>query len=149
VQASNAGGVTTLRTGTTAPLAHDTAPPASAITALRCRLQTCTLSIAAADPHAVPLTPALDGFYAVAVKCHKRRKAHPHTLCHRTATITLAVKALAANAFHASASRLPYGERIKFAVLASNAAGLRQARPALRYATLHKPRPRRRRTGTH
>jgi Trypsin len=146
VQASNAGGLSTSRTGTTPPIAADSAPPLASITALKCHLQACTLSIAAFDPNAVPLSVQPTVAFSVIAKCPKSKKKHrrKHSkkpVCHRTATFRLAPKALSAAAFASSASRLPYGEPIRFSVLASNAAGLRQVTPAVKTVTLHKPKP--------
>jgi hypothetical protein len=152
VQASNPGGVTTVRTGTTPPIALDSAPPLAVIAALKCRLRSCTLSISAADPRAVALTLRASAAYTVAAKCPRRRKGRKpasHAVCHKTASVRLAIKTLTVNTFQASAGKLPYGERIKFSVLASNAAGLRQLTPAVRYTILHKPKPKRRRGRKH
>lgn len=149
VQASNPGGVSTVRTGTTPPIALDTVPPLAVITALKCHRQACTLSIAASDPHAVALTLRSSAAYAVTARCPRRRKGRKparRAVCHKTLGVRLPIKALSATTFQASASRLPYGRRIKFSALASNAAGLRQAVPAVRYMTLRKPKPKRRST---
>ncbi|HMH47196.1 MAG TPA: serine protease [Solirubrobacteraceae bacterium] len=152
VQASNSGGVSTVRTGTTPPIALDTVPPLAVITALKCHRQACTLSIAASDPHAVALTLRSSAAYAVTTRCPRRRRGRKPTrraVCHKTLGVRLPIKALSATTFQASASRLPYGRRIKFSALASNAAGLHQAVPAVRYKTLRKPKPKRRKPKTH
>jgi hypothetical protein len=152
VQASNPGGVSTVRTGTTPPIALDTVPPLAVITALRCHRQACTLSIAASDPHAVALTLRSSAAYAVTTRCPRRRKGRKPTrraVCHKTLGVRLPIKALSATTFQALASRLPYGRHIKFSASASNAAGLRQAVPAVRYKTLRKPKPKRRKPETH
>jgi V8-like Glu-specific endopeptidase len=152
VQASNSGGVSTVRTGTTPPIALDTVPPLAVITALKCHRQACTLSIAASDPRAVALTLRSSAAYAVTTRCPRRRNGRKPTrraVCHKTHGVMLPIKALSATTFQASASRLPYGRRIKFSALASNAAGLRQAVPAVRYKTLRKPKPKPRKPRTH
>jgi hypothetical protein len=146
VQASNAGGVSTFRSGTTPPIAADTAPPVASINAVRCHLQACTSSIAASDPNDVALSLLPTAAYAVPVKCPKANKRHKKSkkklVCHRTDTVKLPFKALTAPSFEASASKLPYGEPISFSVLAINAAGLRQtARPTVKTITLHRPKP--------
>jgi hypothetical protein len=148
VQASNPGGVSTARTGTTPPIAVDTAPPLASITALRCHLQACTLQIAASDPNAVALSIQPSTAYTVTVKCpvKKKRKRGKKPVCHKTKTVPMSVVNLAAGAYRASVSRLPYGEHITFAVLAMNAAGVRQAAPAVAVATLHKPKPKKRKS---
>ena len=46
-----------------------------------------------------------------------------------------------AGVYTASVSGLPYSEKITFDVVASNAAGLKQAAPAVAVTTLHKPKP--------
>jgi hypothetical protein len=152
VQASNPGGVSTVRTGTTPPIALDTVSPLAVITALKCHRQACTLSIAASDPHAVALMLRSSAAYAVTTRCPRRRTGRKPTrraVCHKTLGVRLPIKALSATTFQASASRLPYGRRIKFSALASNAAGLRQAVPAVRCKTLRKPKPKRRKPKTH
>jgi secreted trypsin-like serine protease len=50
VQASNPGGTSTGRSGTTPTIVADTTPPNAAIRALKCHLQSCVLSFAAWDP---------------------------------------------------------------------------------------------------
>ena len=41
--------------------------------------------------------------------------------------------------YRATAKRLPYGKRITFTTLVTNAAGLRSLKPLIRSATLHRP----------
>jgi hypothetical protein len=146
VQASNAGGVSTFRSGTTPPIAADAAPPVASITALRCHLQTCSLSLAASDPNGVALSLQPTAAYSVLTKCpkpkKKPKKGRKKPVCHRRLTLELPVKALTPPVFEASASRLPYGKPISFSVLAMNVAGVRQtASPTIRAITLHKPKP--------
>jgi hypothetical protein len=152
VQASNAGGVSTYRSGTTPPIAADTAPPVASITSLRCHLQSCSLSLAASDPNGVALSLQPTAAYTVVTKCpkpkKKPKKGRKKPVCHRRLTLKLAAKALAPPAFQASASRLPYGKPISFSVLATNAAGVRQtARPTVKTITLHKPKPKKKKKG--
>jgi hypothetical protein len=89
--------------------------------------------------------------YAVTTRCPRRRKGRKpaRAVCHKTTSVRLGIKALTANTFQALASRLPYGRRIRFSALASNAAGLRQPLPAVRYATLRKPKPKHRKARKH
>jgi hypothetical protein len=151
VQASNPGGVTTVRSPTTAPVALDTVPPSAAITGLpKCHLQACTLAIAASDPNAETITLAATADYAIVVKCptkkrKKGRKPAKAPVCHATKTVAMAIANPAAGVYEASGSGLPYGEQIKFSVLATNAAGVRQTVAAFASVTLHKPKPKRKR----
>jgi Trypsin len=151
VQASNPGGVTTIRSATTAPVALDTAPPSAAITALpRCHLRACKLAIVASDPNAEAITVAATADYAVVVKCPaKRRKKGRRParapVCHGTRTVAMAVVNPSTDVYQASASGLPYGELVKFSVVAIDAAGVRQAAAAVASVTLHKPKPKRKR----
>jgi Trypsin len=147
VQAVNAGGVSTSRSGTTAPLALDTAPPVSSITSLpRCHVQSCTLAIAAFDPNAVALSVGASAAYSVIAKCPSRKGRKPPRgrVCHKTKTVAMSVAGISPGVYQASASKLPYGEQIKFSVLATDAAGVRQSAAAVAAVTLHKPKPKKR-----
>jgi secreted trypsin-like serine protease len=144
VQASNPGGVSTLRTATTAAIALDTAAPSASISgAPKCHRQACTIAIGASDPNAVAFSLHPSVSYAVVSACprKKRKKAGRPALCHRTKTVAMALGAASANAFHATVARLPYGERVKFSVHARNAAGLSQRTPATTTTLLRKPKP--------
>jgi Trypsin len=145
VQASNPGGVSTARSGTTPAIAADTTPPGSAITALKCHLQACTLSFAASDPNGVALSVQSSAAYTVTAKCtlkKKGRKPARKVVCHKTKTLPMSLKTLSPGSFQAAISRLPYGNRITFTVMAANAAGLK-AKAASTHTTLHKPKPKR------
>jgi Trypsin len=153
VQAANPGGVTTLRSGTTPPIALDTAPPASTITGLRCSIHACTLSIAASDPHGLALSIQSSASYVVSTKCpakrrNGRKRAKP-PVCHRTKTVRMPLKAVAAGAYQAVASGLPYNERVTFTVAVTDAAGLHPARLPMRSATLHPPKKKRKTKPKH
>jgi secreted trypsin-like serine protease len=141
VQASNPGGVSTARSATTQAIATDTAPPVASITAHNCKLQKCTLSIATTDPNAVALTLDTAAAYSVTVKCPKKKKKGKPPVCHKTKTVPMSLTNPSAGAYTASVSRLPYSERITFTVLAADAAGLTQVKPAITAITLHKPKP--------
>lgn len=146
VQAASPGGVSTARSATTAPIAADTVVPTASITARKCKLQTCTLSIAASDPNAVALTVQPSAAYAVTAKCpvkkkkKKGKKPAKKAVCHKTKTVSMALKTVSAGVFQAAASKLPYGEKVTFSALASDAAGLKSA-TAVSSTTLHKPKP--------
>lgn len=145
VQASNPGGVATNVSAATPAIAADTAVPSIKITALKCHLQACTLSIAASDPNGVALGMAPSAAYPATAKCPKKkkkkgRKPTKQPVCHETKTVPMLLATLAPGSFQASVSRLPYGETITFILDASNAAGLR-APPASTHTTLHKPKP--------
>jgi secreted trypsin-like serine protease len=141
VQASNPGGVSTARSEPTQAITADTAPPVASITAHNCKLQKCTLSIAATDPNAVALTLDTAAAYSIAVKCPKKKKKGKQPVCHKTKTVPTSVVNPSAGVYQASVSRLPYSEKITFTVLAADAAGLTQVKPAITAITLHKPKP--------
>jgi Trypsin len=147
VQASNAGGVTTFRTGTTPPIAADTVRPGASISALKCHLQACTLSFVAFDPNAVALSVSPAALYTVTVRCPKKKKRakrgkKPAT-CHATKALSMSLKGVAPGAFRATVSRLPYDKKITFTVTVANAAGLRPLKPPARATILHPPRKKR------
>jgi Trypsin len=147
VQASNPGGVTTVRSGPTPVITADTTPPVASITGLSCHLQACTLSLAAFDPNAVPFSVQPSGSYTANVKCPaKKRKQHKKAkkpakapVCHQARTVRMALRALSASSYQATASHLPYGEKIIFSVAVANAAGLHTAGTLARATTLHAP----------
>lgn len=145
VQAYNPGGVATNRSATTPAIVADTSRPTASITALRCHLRTCTLSIAAADPHDATLRATASASHQVPAKCHvkkgQRQKRGKRPVCHKTDTVHMYVGAVSAGAFKATASKLPYDRRLTFTVVLTNAAGLRPAKSPTRWTTLYPPRP--------
>jgi Trypsin len=153
VQASNPGGVTTSRSGTTPPIAADSAAPSVKITALKCHLQVCTLAFTASDPNGVAMSLTSSAAYTVTVKCPKKKKKKhgkkpaKQPVCHQTKTVPMSAATLSASSFQATVSRLPYGETITFIVDVSNAAGL-QAPPTSTETTLrkHKPKPKKKKS---
>jgi hypothetical protein len=146
VQASNPGGTSTARSGATPAIVADTTPPNAAIRALRCHLRSCVLSFAAWDPNGIAVSAQSTVAYSVTAKCPKRKGRHvsERRVCHKTKTLRMSSKALSAGSFRATASRLPYGEKITFAVAVADAAGLK-ARLATAHTTLHEPKPKKRR----
>jgi len=146
VQASNPGGVSTARSGTTPAIAADLAPPGARITSLKCHLQACTLSFTASDPDGVALSEQPSATYSVFTRCRtkkkKKRGRRPakQPVCRRTQTVPMSTATLSPGSFQASVSRLPYGQTTLFIVDVSNAAGL-QAQPLSAQITLHKPKP--------
>ena len=145
MQASNPGGVSTARSATTTAIAADTVPPTSSITGLKCVKQACTLSIAASDPNGVALTVTSSAAYSVTAKCPKKKKKKKgkkvkQPVCHKTKTVPMALVNPSAGVYTASVSGLPYSKNVAFSVVASNAAGLKQAAPAVTATTLHKPK---------
>lgn len=146
VQASNPGGTSTARSPTSPPIVPDTTPPDAAIGTLKCHLQSCVLSFAAWDPNGVAVSVQPTVAYPVTTKCpgRKGRHASRQRVCHKTKTSKLSPAALTAGSFRATATGLPYAERITFAVAVANAAGL-QARTATAHTRLHKPKPKKRR----
>jgi secreted trypsin-like serine protease len=149
VQASNPGGVSTARSATTAAIAADTAPPATKLGALTCKLQACTLAFTATDPNGVAISEQASAAYSVTAKCppvkkKKKKKKHEKKtkppVCHKTLTVPMSLSGGTGGSFQASVSGLPYGESIAFIADISNAAGL-QATPLSTSTTLHKPKP--------
>jgi secreted trypsin-like serine protease len=142
VQASNAGGTSTGRSPVTPAIAPDTTPPNAAIRGLKCHLQSCVLSFAAWDPNGVAVSVQPTVAYSVLAKCPKKksRKASKRRVCHTTRTLRMSPKTLSAGSFRATASRLPYGEKLTFAVAVASAAGLK-ARTATAHTRLRRPRP--------
>jgi hypothetical protein len=141
VQATNPGGVSTLRSATTPAIADDAVPPVASITAVKCHLQTCTLSISASDPNAAALTLTASAAYQVTTKCPVRKgkkKKGKQPVCHKTHTVNMPVSA-GAGVYQATATKLPYDERVTFTALATNAAGLRPTTPLVRSTTLRSP----------
>ena len=144
VQASNPGGVATARSGSTQAIASDSAAPVSSISGLSCRLRSCTLSISAADPNALALGVESWVSYEVSAKCpakgaRKGRSAR-RRVCHWTNSAILPVRNPAGGVYHATATGLPYDKSVTFTAMVTNAAGLRPARPAVRFVTLHPPK---------
>jgi secreted trypsin-like serine protease len=145
VQARNPGGVATNRSATTPAIAADTSRPSASIAALRCRLRTCTLAIAATDPNDAALKVTVTASHPVIAKCRSQRGHRPtrtrHPVCHKTDTAHMAVGAVSAGVFKATESKLPYDRRLTFTVLVTNAASLRPAKAPTRSITLHPPKP--------
>jgi secreted trypsin-like serine protease len=146
VQASNAGGVSTARSTTTAAIAADSAPPSAKLTSLRCHLQVCTLSFTASDPDGVALSVQSSATYSVFTRCAEKkkkkrgRKSAKQPVCRNTQTVSMPTATLSPGSFQASVSRLPYGVSTVFIIDVSNAAGL-QAQPLSEQITLRKPKP--------
>jgi Trypsin len=154
VQASNPGGVSTYRSATSPPISADAAHPASSLSGPSCRLQACTLSIAASDPNSVPLGVVSRASYVVSAKCpvrkgKKGRRAARGSHCKKTVNIPLTLSNTSAGHYRATAARLPYGKRITFTTLVTNEAGLRPLRPLTRSATLRPPSKRSRAKSGH
>jgi len=145
VQASNAGGITTFRSATSPPISADTAHPASSLSGPKCHLQACTLSIAATDPNSVPLGIVSRASYVIAARCpvKKGRRKGSRTAkgshCKRTVNVPMPLSNTSSGHYRATVKRLPYGKRITFTTLVTNAAGLRPLKLLTRSATLRPP----------
>jgi hypothetical protein len=126
VQASNPGGVTTLRSATTPPIATDASPPVASITSVRCHVHACTVSIAASDPNSVALGVQPWVSYTATAKCHPKKRAKgkrspkPRT-CKRTVTVHLPVSNPSAGTYQAQATGLPYSQGLTFLAVVTNA----------------------------
>jgi secreted trypsin-like serine protease len=144
VQASNAGGVTTVRSVPgSPPLVADTGQPQAAITGLSCHGQTCTMSVAARDPFGSPLSVQGTAIYLANTTCPPKKakrhsKAKPQT-CQKAVNMNVAATAAAAGSYRVSLPRLPYNETVIFRALVTNAAGLRPTSAPVRAQILRKP----------
>ncbi len=141
VQAANAGGVSTSRSGAAPALTLDTSPPTARVTGRpRCRLRACTVALRASDPNSVALTVTASASYQVSGRCKRIRNHRRVTVaCRITRTVTMKL-AGSGPGYTASVKGLPYGLRVRFAVSARNAAGLRQRTASAASATLVAPR---------
>ncbi len=144
-QATNPGGTSTGRSVATPAIAPDTTPPNAAIKALKCHLQSCVLSFAAWDPNGLAVSAQPTVTYSATAKCPKKKGKHASKkrVCHKAKTLKMSLKTISASSFQATASRLPYGEKITLAVAVANAAGLK-ARTVTAHTTLRKPRSKKR-----
>jgi Trypsin len=145
VQATNSGGTSTARSGLTPQIVADTIPPNAAIKGLKCHLRSCVLSYAAWDPNGLAVSVQPTAAYSVTARCPKRKGRHAskRRVCHKTKTSRMPSRTLSAGSFRATASRLPYDEKITFTIAVTNVAGLK-ARIATAHTTLRKPKPKKR-----
>jgi Trypsin len=108
VSATNAGGTSTTRTGTTTAVQRDRVPPNSALRSVRCRNRRCTVRLGAGDPNSRgALRVRVTAERRVRARCGKGRKARP---CFKTRARRLAVKHIKGTRYRARSSRLPRGE---------------------------------------
>jgi hypothetical protein len=127
VAASNGGGTSWARTGTTAAILRDVVPPNSALASVRCRKRRCTVRLAAADPNSQgALRVRVGAERRVRGRCGKGRKRRR---CLKTRVKRFAVKHLEGTAYRATASRVPRG-KARIRVRVTDAAGNRR-RPDL------------------
>ena len=78
VSASNAGGTTTARTGTTAAVQPDVVPPTSALLSVSCRKRRCKVRLGAADPNSQgALRVRVTAERRVRGRCGAKRRAVP------------------------------------------------------------------------
>lgn len=140
VEAANAGGTSTARTGTTPPIQRDTVGPRSRILSLRCSRRTCRVRLAAVDPNSRgTLSMTATATYHARGTCKSRhsKRRHRCTVTRRRHFTSRFV----AGQFRVTATRLPY-RAVKFAFVARDAAGNRQHRATGRTVTLHRRRSR-------
>jgi hypothetical protein len=108
VTASNAGGTSTARSGTTAAVQPDLVSPRSALLSARCRKRRCTVRLAAADPNSQgALRIRVTAERRVRARCGKGRKRHR---CIKTRRKPFAVKHAKGTIYRATASRVPRGK---------------------------------------
>jgi len=113
VQAANAGGTSTARTGTAPPLAADRIPPSSRITSLSCtRRRTCRLRVQAGDSNSL-------GQLLVTGTATYRRG-------HKTSRRKLKIRSTSPGHYAITITKLPRGRTITFSVRAYDAVGNRQ-----------------------
>jgi hypothetical protein len=146
VQAANAGGTASARSGTTPPIGADAIRPRAAIRSLRCRGRRCVLRFDAADPNSRgALTLHVSAEQRVRAVCHRGHGRHRHAVrCTRVRRRTFAVKSLGGIAYEAIASRLPLG-RVLIRVTAVDAVGNSQRPSAVARVTIHAARTHRHR----
>ncbi len=149
IQASNAGGVTTARSGVTPPLAADTGQPQAEIGGVSCHLQTCSLLVAARDPASIALTVHGTAIYLATTKCPVNKSAkrgharkQKKAVCQKAVNTSVEATAAAAGVYRATISGLPYGQLVIFRAIVTNAAGLRPTSAPIAVRTLRAPRPR-------
>ena len=123
-------------------MALDTAAPEARISGHpACHLQECKLHITASDPNAVAVRLNATASYKVSVKCTvERHHRRVKSICKGTRSAPMKLTETAAGEYTASVSRLPYGKSVRFAVLASDAAGLTQHSASAASTTLRAPR---------
>jgi secreted trypsin-like serine protease len=147
VQASNAGGVSTARSGTVPALASDTTQPQGTISGLSCHGQSCALAIQAHDPYSVALTVQGTAIYKVTTRCpakkgHKHNK-HKQPVCHKAVNTVVSATPVSSSGgfttYQATLSGLPYGQLVVLRGVVTNAAGLRPTSAPLRAVTLRRP----------
>ena len=115
ISATNAGGASWTRTGTTPPIVSDTVPPRARIRSVRCRHRKCRLRFDALDPNSRgPISASVTATYRVRCRGH-------HT-CARHRALT--VRTLTPTTFEASRSRLPR-TRVELLLRVTDAAGNR------------------------
>jgi hypothetical protein len=150
VEASNAGGVGTARSKTTPAVAADTSPPTSRFIAPpACHANTCKLEISASDPNGAAIT--LNAAASYHVRCSlsaglKPARGGGRKACNGTTTVPMTVSSPGGAGYQATVSSLPYGVRIDFSVLATNAAGLKDTRS---FTSITLPKPPKGNAGRH
>ncbi len=121
VSASNAGGTTTARTGTTAAVQPDVVPPTSALLSVSCRKRRCKVRLGAADPNSQgALRVRVTAERRVRGRCGAKRRR-----CLKTRARPFAVKRVKKTTYRATASRLARG-RTMIRVRVTDAAGNRR-----------------------
>jgi hypothetical protein len=141
VLATNAGGTTTERSGTTPPVAADTVAPVARIASRRCVRRRCRLAIEARDPNSDgPLAVSANVSYRVRARC---RTSHRHR-CTKTLSRPLTVSAIGGIRFLAVSRDLPY-TRVRFTVRVVDAAGNQRVRRGVAAKTIRRGHDRRRR----
>lgn len=147
IQAANAGGVSTARTGTVPALAGDTTQPQSSISGVSCRGQSCTLGVDARDPYDVALTVQGTAIYKVTTKCPTRkgnkRTKGKQPVCEKAVNATVSATPVSTSGgtttYRATLSGLPYGQLVVLRAVVTNAAGLRPTSAPVRAVTLRQP----------
>jgi len=127
VRATNPGGTSTARTGTTPPIQPDLVAPSSRIVALRCSRRQCRAHVLAFDPNSAgPVTVRASTRYVRRTRCSHGRRARASTRrCRRTAHGRATVRASSPGHFTVTVVRRRH-RRAVLSIVAYDAAGNRQ-----------------------
>jgi secreted trypsin-like serine protease len=135
---------TTTTTTTTTPPPQDTTPPTSTVKYARCQGTRCVLNVQVTDP---PYTAGLGKLSVKArvaeiVRCRRAADRRRGRVCHRTRSRTATVSRLGGTVFTAVLRKAKPGT-YTFTIVATDAAGNKQARPVRVKLTLKKRKSRR------
>jgi len=141
LQATNAGGTSIARTGTTPPIAADTVRPRSAFRSIRCKANRCAIRLDAADSNSLGhLTVRLSARWSVVGRCKRGHGKHRRVVrCRKTRSKAIKAVALGGVRYKATATKLPY-TRVQFRIDTVDAARNHQRKVTTASLTLRKAR---------